>query len=85
MARHYDAFLVRHWSLDSDRGERIAVLHVQSGDQSLATSLSQAVTWMQAQIASTDTPERAPPDGDTPDNRQSSHARHKSTPSDAEG
>ena len=33
MARTYNAFLVRHWSLDAERGKRIEVVHVQSGDR----------------------------------------------------
>jgi hypothetical protein len=47
MSRNYNAFLVRHWSLDAERGNRIEVIHVQSGDRSLVASLSQAATWMQ--------------------------------------
>ena len=47
MARTYNAFLVRHWSLDAERGKRIEVVHVQSGDRSLVASMSQAATWMQ--------------------------------------
>lgn len=47
MARTYNAFLVRHWSLDEERGNRIEVVHVQSGDRSLVASMSQAATWMQ--------------------------------------
>ena len=42
MARNYNAFLIRHWLLDPERGDRIEVVHVQSGDRSLVTSLSQA-------------------------------------------
>ena len=47
MSRNYNAFLVRHWSLDTERGNRIEVIHVQSGDRSLVASMSQAATWMQ--------------------------------------
>jgi hypothetical protein len=47
MSRNYNAFLVRHWSLDTERGNRIEVTHVQSGDRSLVASMSQAATWMQ--------------------------------------
>ena len=61
MARRYDAFLVRHWALDGERGSRIEVVHVQSGDRALGTSLTQVVDWMQAQVTSAGTVDRAPP------------------------
>ena len=54
MARNYNAFLIRHWLLDPERGDRIEVVHVQSGDRSLVTSLSQAANWMQNWATSDD-------------------------------
>jgi hypothetical protein len=47
VSRNYNAFLIRHWSLDAERGKRIEVVHVQSGDRSLVNSLAQAANWMQ--------------------------------------
>jgi hypothetical protein len=52
MSRNYNAFLVRHWSLDTERGDRIEVVHVRSGDRSLVTSMTQAASWMQTWVAS---------------------------------
>jgi hypothetical protein len=67
MARRYDAFLVRHWALDGERGSRIEVVHVQSGDRSLGTSLAEVVTWMQARVTSSGAVDRAPPGDETED------------------
>jgi hypothetical protein len=67
MARRYDAFLVRHWALDGERGSRIEVVHVQSGDRSLGTSLAEVVTWMQARVTSSGAVDRAPPGGEPAD------------------
>jgi hypothetical protein len=67
MARRYDAFLVRHWALDGERGSRIEVVHVQSGDRSLGISLAEVVTWMQARVTSSGAVDRAPPGDDAED------------------
>jgi hypothetical protein len=48
MERMYNAFLVRHWSLDGERGQRIEVVHV------LVASMSQATTWMRTRTNSDD-------------------------------
>ena len=68
MARRYDAFLVRHWALDGERGSRIEVVHVQSGERALGTSLTQVVTWMQAQATSGGMADRALPGAGAGDN-----------------
>ncbi|HEY8602105.1 MAG TPA: hypothetical protein VIL85_27010 [Thermomicrobiales bacterium] len=60
MARRYDAYLIRHWSLED--GERVEVLHVGSGRRTLVTSLSRAAAWMRAYAA--DAAARDPPAGD---------------------
>lgn len=66
MSRNYNAFLVRHWSLDTDRGDRIEVVHVRSGDRSLVTSLTQAANWMQTRTANEGGEQPAPAaSGDT--------------------
>jgi hypothetical protein len=51
MSRSYNAFLIRHWSLDTERSDRIEVVHVGSGDRSLVTSMTQAASWMQRWVA----------------------------------
>ena len=58
MTRRYDAFLIRHWALDSDNGQRAEIVHIQSGAKTLVTSLPRAIDWMQSQIAdlAADTP-----------------------------
>jgi hypothetical protein len=60
MSRNYNAFLIRHWSLDTERGDRIEVVHVRSGDRSLVTSMTQAASWMQTWVANEDATD---PDG----------------------
>lgn len=50
MTRRYNAFLIRHWSLDADQGQRIEVQHVATGKQILVGSLSAALHWMQTEI-----------------------------------
>jgi hypothetical protein len=64
MARRYDAFLVRHWALDGERGSRIEVVHVQSGDRALSTLPTQVVNWMQERVTGDGTGDLAPPADD---------------------
>jgi hypothetical protein len=52
MTRHYNAFLIRHWSLDAEKGQRIEVQHVARGKHTLVGSLAAALAWMQVEIAS---------------------------------
>lgn len=73
MTRRYDAFLVRHWALDGERGSRIEVVHVQSGERALGTSLAQVVNWMQERVTNDGSVDRAPPtadEGDVPEPSQ---------------
>jgi hypothetical protein len=48
MARRYDAFLIRRWSLDDGRW-RIEVTHVQSGAKTLVASLVEVTEWIASQ------------------------------------
>lgn len=64
MTRRYNAFLIRHWSLDADQGQRIEVQHVATGKQTLVSSLSAALAWMQTEIASEAVASRSPPPSD---------------------
>ena len=64
MSRNYNAFLIRHWSLDTERGDRIEVVHVRSGDRSLVTSMTQAASWMQTWVANEGTDDTAQPADD---------------------
>ena len=67
MTRRYNAFLIRHWSLDADQGQRIEVQHVATGKQILVASLSAALAWMQTEIASEAVASRSPPPRDAND------------------
>ena len=67
MTRRYNAFLIRHWSLDADQGQRIEVQHVATGKQTLVASLSAALAWMQTEIASEAVASRSPPPSDATD------------------
>jgi hypothetical protein len=51
MNRRYDAFLIRHWSLGEDGGQRVEIVHIQTGARTLVTSLAKAVDWLQARAA----------------------------------
>ncbi len=42
----YNAFLVRHWSLDDEQDERAEVTHLQSGERRCVASLTEAMAWM---------------------------------------
>ena len=64
MTRRYNAFLIRHWSLDADQGQRIEVQHVATGKQTLVASLPAALAWMQTEIASEAVVSRSPPPSD---------------------
>jgi hypothetical protein len=45
MARHYGSFLLRHWQLG--RGEqRFVVEHIQSGERTTASSLTEICAWI---------------------------------------
>jgi hypothetical protein len=46
MSRHYNAFLIRHWSLDDEQGERAELTHLQSGQSLRVASLTEALAWM---------------------------------------
>jgi hypothetical protein len=47
MARHYGSFLLRYWHLG--RGEqRFAVEHIQSGEHTTASSLTEVCGWIGA-------------------------------------
>jgi hypothetical protein len=67
MARRYTAFLIRHWSLDADQGQRIEIQHVATGRQALVSSLAATLDWMQAEIANEQAASRSPPSGDRTD------------------
>jgi hypothetical protein len=56
--RRYDAYLIRHWSLDGT--ERVEVMHIGSGVRALLTSLPRAVAWIRAHADDAAT-ERDPP------------------------
>jgi hypothetical protein len=64
MTRRYNAFLLRHWSLDADQGQRIEIQHVATGRQTLVSSLAAALTWMQVEIGNDSVATRSPPAND---------------------
>jgi hypothetical protein len=66
MSRRYNAFLIRHWSLDADQGQRIEVQHVATGKQVLVATLAAALHWMQTEIASEGDLHRTPPEDGLP-------------------
>jgi hypothetical protein len=72
MSRRYDAFLVKHWALSDDSGQRVEVVHLQSGSRTLVTSLPKAVDWMQAQA--TVGPAAASPSSNADDPRAATDA-----------
>jgi hypothetical protein len=72
MSRRYDAFLVKHWALSDDSGQRVEIVHLQSGSRTLVTSLPKAVDWMQAQAASV--PAAVPPSSDADEPRSATEA-----------
>jgi hypothetical protein len=46
MQRQYNAFLIRHWALDDEQGERAELTHLQSGQRTRVASLMDALAWM---------------------------------------
>ena len=61
MSHRYNAFLIRHWSLDADQGTRIEITHVATGRSMRATSLNAALAWMQEVVGGECAAERSPP------------------------
>lgn len=61
MVRLHRSFLVRWWILD-EGGERIELVHVQSGAKAVTGSLAEALAWMRLSAAG----DAAIPDESTP-------------------
>jgi hypothetical protein len=61
MARRYGSFLIRCWALAS--GElRLEIEHIQSGDRTRTTSLTEGLAWIKARASQFDRPNPAAPD-----------------------
>jgi hypothetical protein len=61
MVRLHGSFLVRWWVRD-DGGERIELIHIQSGAKAVTESLAEALTWMRLSAGSdTAAPDKPPP------------------------
>ena len=66
MRHRYNAFLIRHWALDTDQGTRGEITHVATGRSTRTTSLPVALVWIQEVVGGEPADERSIPADEPP-------------------